>query len=178
MNARRTQSNTPKTPDPSADRSRESVLRQLAALQDLTTEQLKDKWRDLCGGEPPAYNRPFLIRRLAYRIQEIFYGGLSPVAREKLVRVAEGDPMARLAKPKARGGREICVPEGTRLVRLWQGRRYEVVVTQGGFELDGQRYRSLSAVAKQITGTHWNGKVFFGVKQQAAGAAPLGKERS
>lgn len=161
MNARQ---NPPSPTTPTLDRNRQSVLRQLAALQNLTVDQLKARWRDLCGGEPPAYNRQFLIRRLAYRIQELHYGGISQAARETLRRTAQNDPIARLAKPDAKCGKEGGIADGMRFVRLWQGRRYEVVAAQGGFDFEGQRYRSLSAVAKKITGAHWNGRVFFGVK--------------
>lgn len=176
MNARQN-SSTPQA-ELQPDRSRQSVLRQLAALQDLTTDQLKDRWRDLYCSEPPAYNRQFLIRRLAYRIQELFHGGLAQTAREALRRAAEKDPMACLyQKPDPAGDKEVSIPDGTRFVRSWKGRRYEVAAAQGGFEFEGQRYRSLSAVAKQITGAHWNGRLFFGVKTTPRDTTQ-GKERS
>jgi hypothetical protein len=63
---------------------------------------------------------------------------------------------------------------GTRLIRDWNDRRYEVTVTYGGFEFEGRRYRSLSAIAKVITGTHWNGRAFFGLKQQNDKKAKVG----
>ena len=73
-------------------RARHSVLRQLATLETMSLEQLHEQWRDLYGGEPPRYKRRFLIKRLAYRIQELFYGGLSEAAKTHLKHVAENDP--------------------------------------------------------------------------------------
>ena len=77
-------------------RVRHSVLRQLAILETMTMDQLRERWRDLYGGEPPGYKRQFLIKRLAYRIQELFYGGLSEAAKTRLQQVAQDDPVARV----------------------------------------------------------------------------------
>ena len=77
-------------------RSRHSVLRQLATLETMTMEQLREKWLDLYGSDPPLYKRQFLIKRLAYRIQELFYGGLSEAAKAHLGQVAREDPVARV----------------------------------------------------------------------------------
>lgn len=95
---------------------------------------------------------------VAYALQERFYG--SPLSKEAAERLADaGDTPERLL-PQERG-----VGAGARLVRFWQGVRHETVVRDDGrFEYDGKTYNSLSAVAKAITGTHWNGKLFFGVK--------------
>ena len=146
-------------------RSRHSVLRQLATLETLTMEQLREKWRDLYGSDPPHYKRQFLIKRLAYRIQELFYGGLSEGAKTGLEQVARGDPVARVdgrASDSAQGKSDIL--PGTRFVRIWKDRRYEVLAQEKGFEYDGRIFRSLSAVAREITGTRWNGRLFFGLK--------------
>ena len=77
---------------------RHSILRQLAILETMTMEQLREKWRDLYGAEPPGYKRQFLIKRLAYRIQELFYGGLSKAAKTRLRQVAQAGPVARVVR--------------------------------------------------------------------------------
>ena len=147
-------------------RTRHSVLRQLATLETLSMEQLHEKWRDLYGGEPPGYKRQFFIKRLAYRIQELFYGGLSEAAKARLQQVAQGDPVARVDRRVSDNsqGKADILP-GTRFVRIWKDRRYEVLAHPNGFEYEGRIFRSLSAVARDITGTRWNGRLFFGLKK-------------
>jgi hypothetical protein len=148
------------------DRTRNSVLRQMALLQSMSLEQLREKWLDLYGEEPPQYKKQFLIKRLAYRIQELFYGGLSELAKVHLQQAAKEDPVATVNRriPEERKSNEAILP-GTRLVRVWNDRRYEVIVLADGYEFEGRTFRSLSAVAREITGTRWNGKVFFGLKK-------------
>ena len=147
-------------------RTRNSVLRQLATLQNMTLEQLREKWLDLYGSDPPRYKKQFLVKRLAHRIQELFYGGLSESAKTRLRQIAQDDPVATVERkvPEERKSNENILP-GTRFVRVWNDRRYEVVAREKGFEYDGRIFRSLSAVAREITGTRWNGKVFFGLKK-------------
>lgn len=148
------------------DRTRNSVLRQMALLQSMSLEQLREKWLDLYGGQPPQYKKQFLVKRLGYRIQELFYGGLSERAKTHLGQVAKGDLVATVNRriPEERKANETILP-GTRLVRIWNDQRYEVTVQAEGYEFDGRTFRSLSAVAREITGTRWNGKVFFGLKK-------------
>jgi hypothetical protein len=148
------------------DRTRNSVLRQMALLQSMSLEQLREKWLDLYGEEPPQYKKQFLIKRLAYRVQELFYGGLSEQAKVDLQQAAKEDPVATVNRriPEERKSNEAILP-GTRLVRVWNDRRYEVIVLADGYEFEGRTFRSLSAVAREITGTRWNGKVFFGLKK-------------
>ena len=148
------------------ERTRNSVLRQLATLQTMTLEQLREKWLDLYGSDPPRYKKQFLVKRLAYRIQELFYGGLSEAAKTHLRQIAQDDPVATVERKVSedRKSNENILP-GTRFVRVWNDRRYEVVAREKGFEYDGRIFRSLSAVAREITGTRWNGKVFFGLKK-------------
>ena len=124
---------------------------------------LKAKWRDLFETEPPPFNRRYLESRLAYRIQELAYGGLKPETVERLQALAdelEEGPSPRRGWAK---GRPIA---GTQLVREWQGVEHRVTVTDGGFLHGGKPYKSLSAIANAITGTRWNGLVFFGLKNQ------------
>ena len=147
-------------------RSRHSVLRQLATLNSMTLEQLREKWLDLYDCDPPPYKRQFLIKRLAYRIQELFYGGLSEAAKAHLGQVALADPVARVdGRASDNSQRQADILPGTRFVRTWKGRRYEVLACENGFEYDGRIFRSLSAVAREITGTRWNGRLFFGLKK-------------
>ena len=158
---------TLKHPDrQTAERTRHSVLRQLAVLPSLSLDELRDKWRDLYGAEPPRYQRQFMIKRLAYRIQELFHGGLSAAAKAHLANVAESDPVAQVsAKPASPRSREDQLLPGTRLIRMWNDQRHEVIAQADGFDYAGRRFRSLSAVAREITGTRWNGRVFFGLKR-------------
>ena len=138
------------------------VKRQLELLDLMNQAELREKFCDLFGFEPGQTNIVNLRRRLAYRIQELHFGGLSDNDKEILIRIADGDPMANLQN-KAKG--MISKLRGTRYQRVWKGKKYEVIVLgDGTFEYDGTVYQSLSAIAREITGTRWNGKLFFGVK--------------
>jgi Protein of unknown function (DUF2924) len=139
----------------------DSVLAQLAALKSAPIGALK-AWRELFETEPPPYNRRFLEHRLAYRIQELIYGGLKPETRARLRSIAEQvDGGGRAKRVKAGGDRPIS---GTRLVRQYQGVEHCVTVRDEDFEYQGRPYKSLSAIARAITGTRWNGWIFFGLK--------------
>jgi Protein of unknown function (DUF2924) len=137
-----------------------SVLTQLAALKSAPIADLKQKWRDLFDREAPPYNRRFLESRLAYRIQELAYGGLSAEALERLDALA-GELEGKSRRRSALASRPIA---GTCLIREWKGVEHRVTVGHSDFEYQGRPYRSLSAIAKCITGTQWNGLVFFGLK--------------
>src|SRR5690348_4555245 len=142
----------------------DTVLTQLAALKTAPIGDLRQKWRDLFETEPPPYNRRFLESRLAYRIQELAYGGLKPETIERLEALAEQFDGGDVAKRKMRmDDRPIA---GTRLIREWQGIEHCVTVRDSDFEYQGRPYKSLSAVARAITGTQWNGWIFFGLKNQ------------
>ena len=142
----------------------DSVLTRVAALKTLPIPQLKQQWRDLFESEPPPYNRRFLEHRLAYRIQELAYGGLKPETIKRLRKLAEeldgGDPLNRRRHHQ---DRPIA---GTRLLREWQGVEHCVTVRESDFEYQGRPFTSLSAVARAITGTQWNGWTFFGLKNR------------
>ena len=133
----------------------------LAALKAATTPDLKRQWRDLFETEPPPFNRRFLESRLAYRIQELAYGGLKPETRKRLEELAEKWDGDNSAKRRIR--HDLKPIAGTRLIREWQGEEYVVTVTADGYEWQGRPYQSLSAIARAITGTRWNGPVFFGL---------------
>ena len=142
----------------------DTVLAQLAALKNAPIGSLKQKWRDLFETEPPPYNRRFLEHRLAYRIQELAYGGLKPETLKRLRQLGDeldgGDTKRRRQRAKDRP------ISGTRLIREYQRVEHCVTVRDDGYEYQGRPYKSLSAIARAITGTRWNGLVFFGLKNQ------------
>jgi hypothetical protein len=144
----------------------DTALAQLAALKTAPIAVLKQKWRDLFETAPPPYNRRFLEHRLAYRIQELAYGQLKPATMNRLRELAQeldgGDPARRRLPANER---PIV---GTRLIRDYQGIEHCVTVRDGDFEYQGRPYKSLSAIARAITGTRWNGLVFFGLKNREA----------
>lgn len=141
-------------------------LPQIAALPSLPTPRLKAMWRELTGTEPPPFNRPFLIRRLAYRIQELAFGGLSAKAERRLDDLI--DELENPKKAKAKLKDPTTPIPGTRLIREWQGVMHEVTTLADGYEYQGRRFKSLSAVARVITGTRWNGPLFFGLRRSGA----------
>lgn len=136
----------------------------LAALKTTSTPDLKAQWRDLFDSEPPPFNRRFLESRLAYRIQKLAYGGLKPETIKRLERL--GEELDGGDRKKSRVRADLMPIAGTRLIREWQGVEHVVTVTSYGFEWQGRPYKSLSAIARAITGTRWNGWVFFGLKNR------------
>jgi hypothetical protein len=146
----------------------DTVLAQIAALKAKPIQALKQQWRDLFESEPPPYNRRFLEHRLAYRIQELAYGGLKPETIRRLAILGEQYDSDNCATRRIRHDAKPVV--GTRLVREYRGVEYMVTVLADGYEWEGRPYRSLSAIARAITGTRWNGLVFFGIKRQGSPA--------
>ena len=142
----------------------DAVLAQLAALKSAPATALKQKWRELFESEPPRYNRRYLESRLAYRIQELAYGGLSRDALERLEAIADELEGKKSKRRRSFTHRPVA---GTRLIREWKGVEHSVTVRQDDFEYQGRPYRSLTAIARYITGTNWNGLVFFGLKTQS-----------
>ena len=139
-----------------------------AALKTATTPDLKQQWRDLFGTEPPGLGRTWLERKIGYRLQEIAYGGLKPSTVKRLEEIGAALAAGKDVAKRARSATRLLA--GTRLVREWRGVEQVVTVTAGGYEWKGRPYRSLSAIARAITGTRWNGLVFFGLKRQGAGS--------
>ena len=140
----------------------DQVLARLAALKPTPTPQLKEQWRQLFEGEPPAFNRRYLESRLAYRIQELAYGGLKPDTVRRLEKLGEELDGGRVdVRKRPANDRPIS---GTRLIRDYQGVEHCVTVRDDDFEYQGRPYKSLSAIARAITGTQWNGLTFFGLK--------------
>ena len=148
----------------------DSIPARLASLKTTPTPELKRQWRDLFDTEPPPYNRRYLESRLAYRIQELTYGGLKPETVRRLEALGEeldGGDRNKSRKRADHSGRLIT---GTRLIREWKGVEHVVTVLAEGYEWQGRPYKSLSAIARAITGTRWNGHVFFGLKSQRRAA--------
>ena len=144
------------------------ILRQLADLRGASAKDLKARWRELLDTEPPPYNRRFLESRLAYRIQELAYGGLKKETVERLRVLGKQYDGKASERPKRRGQRLPIA--GTRLIREWQGIEHAITVRGDDFEYEGRPYKSLSAIAREITGVRWNGWVFFGLKNHRGAA--------
>jgi hypothetical protein len=143
------------------------LLHKIGGLADLTSQQLREEWRRLHRSQPPRLSRDLLIRTIAYRMQELAYGGPSKATLRKL---------QSLAKELETNGSLACevdhsVRPGMRLVREWRGRLHTVIVTQEGFEFAGKRYASLTKIAHAITGAHWSGPRFFGLTRSRTSAA-------
>ncbi|WP_211860312.1 DUF2924 domain-containing protein [Neoroseomonas soli] len=142
------------------------VPARLAALPGMPIGELKAEWRSLFGTEPPPYNRRFLESRLAYRIQELAYGGLKPETLARLEALGEQFDGRNITLRRIRHEQRPIA--GTRLIREYQGVEHVVTVTRDGYECQGRPYQSLSAIARAITGTRWNGWVFFGLRKPGA----------
>ena len=147
-------------------KQQDTVLARVAALKAMPTPKLKEQWQALFDTPPPPYNRRFLESRLAYRIQELAYGGLKPETVRRLEQLGEQLDGGNIAVRQVRGSDQPIA--GTRLLREYQGVEHTVTVLQDGYEWQGRPYKSLSAIARAITGTRWNGLVFFGLKNRRA----------
>lgn len=138
-----------------------AVGKQLDALTSLAMPELWKLWDQHFKDRPKHPNRRQVESRLSYRLQEIAYGGLNPQTRNLLADVGE-----RLSKIKTSKRISTALLPGTVLIREFDGIDYRVTVTvDGRFELEGHKYKSLSAIAKYITGTQWSGPTFFGLNQ-------------
>ena len=132
---------------------------------ELNLGALRQQWRTLYKAEAsPHLSRELLMRAAAYRMQEVALGGLRPGRQRQVRQIAQQFKETGEAKIHAR--REL--KPGTRLVREWQGRTYDVLVLDDGFPWQDTHHRALSALAKKITGTAWSGPLFFGVKPNRA----------
>jgi len=154
----------PEPPRAGDDKARDAtVLARLATLKTISVNELKTEWRSLFGADAPNNSRPFLELRLGHRIQELAYGGPS----RETVRLLDALADELHGKP----GRKTMIREsrmpvaGTRLVREWNGVEHTATVLRDGFEFEGRKYKSLSAIARAITGTRWNGWRFFGIRE-------------
>jgi hypothetical protein len=142
---------------PDATACREALSR----LTELDLGELRQQLRALYKAEAsPHLSRELLLRAVAYRMQEVTFGGLRPDRQRQLRQITQQFKQTGGATIRARPE----LKSGTRLMREWQGRTYEVLVLDGGFSWQDTHYRSLSAIARKITGTAWSGPLFFGLK--------------
>ena len=140
---------------------------EIAALQELAIHDLRIAWRRVHRGEPPArLSRDLMVRAIAHRMQERAHGGLAPATKRRL--------SALTAEIEAKGAKAfdpgVALKPGTRLVRAWGGKTHTIIVLDDGFDYEGERYRSLTQIATRITGVHWSGPRFFGIRKQASRA--------
>lgn len=151
-----------------------NTARELAELGKMSVGELAEKYREVFGEPTRTRNKEYLRKRVAWRIQERAEGGLSPRALERIERLAPEAPVrwqqpvmrkdgaGEQPVPMSKPARDPRVPlAGTVLRRLHDGVEHEVTVLEDGFEYRGERHRSLSKIARLITGTPWNGFLFF-----------------
>jgi len=153
------------------------VEREVAALQHMPTGQLCERFAELFGEQTRSRHRTYLIRKIAWKLQTGAEGDLSERARRRAEELARSTEL-RVMPPKANDVAETPMilthavattdprlpTVGTEIMRQYKGRTFRVLVVEDGFEFEGQRYASLSAVAKLITGSHVNGFRFFGLE--------------
>ena len=144
-------------------------------LETLSKDDLRDHWHRYYGNPPPKrLGADLLLRGVAYAVQAEARGGLKPALRRKLKRLARDLTQNGGAAPIVR----LSYKPGTRLVRVWKGETHEVTILEGDFEWHGQRFDSLSKIAREITGTRWSGPAFFGLnntKPDARIGSPAGR---
>ena len=145
----------------------------IALLENREIQELRTEWGKLYSAEPPRrLSRDLILRAIAYRLQERAHGGLGLATERRLNALAE--------ELKTKGASHFdaaaVLKPGTKLVREWHGRTHTVMVAEDGFEFGGQRYRSLTRIATLITGVHWSGPVFFGLRKRPRSASERGHE--
>jgi Protein of unknown function (DUF2924) len=149
------------------------IRHDIAALLGLTVAELRQRYAAVFGEPTRCGNKTWLIKRIAWRMQATAYGDLSQRARQRAQELAEGAEL-RTTIPRSRSVANPCEPPtqdrlplpGAILTRTYKGRLLQVIVLAQGFEFEGTVYRSLSAVAKAITGSHCSGNLFFGLAQR------------
>lgn len=152
-------------PPPTPAAASAEVARRLDRLTDLGSDQLRSEWQQLYRLPPPKrLSRDLLRRAIAYKIQEQAYGGLSQAVRRRLQTLAR----AVAQEGEAGLGAGPALKPGAQLVRQWRGATHCVVVLEDGFLYQDQRYHSLTAIARAITGAHWSGPRFFGLGPQGS----------
>ncbi len=144
-----------------------TILAQLAAFEAMDVPTLVAEYQRLFGEAPRCKNKVWLRRNVCWKVQELHYGGLSPAARERLEALIDQAIVpgcgTAVPAPPPRPRDPAEPPVGTVLVRAWRGQQIRVTATRDGYEHEGQVFRSLSAVAQHVTGTKWNGRLFFGL---------------
>jgi hypothetical protein len=159
-----------------------NIDKEVAVMQRMTVNELQQKFAEVFGEQPRGRHKQWLIKRIAWRMQANEEGGLSERALRRAMELAN-DADLRLTAPKTKPSDKSPQPvaqivpsdnrlpmPGTLITRKYKGQTLQVKVLVDGFEFEGERYKSLSAVAKSITGTHWNGFHFFGLNKKAVEA--------
>jgi hypothetical protein len=142
-------------------RAEGELSHEIAALFDLSVGELKNRWRSIYGTEPPPRSsRKLLVSAIAYRLQERALGGLKPSVHRLLERASEDASSRRILRTRPITRASV----GTVLIRDWQGRSQQVTVLERGVLYRKKNYRSLSQVARVITGCKWSGPLFFGLR--------------
>ena len=160
-----------------------ATIKEIRALGRMTTGELRERYKEIFSEETRSYNKQYLVRRIAWQLQALSEGGLSERALRRAEELAD-ESYLRTRAPKMIVGetregegctsvrsfspvhdRRLPMP-GTVLTRTYKGETISVMVLDRGFEFDGDIYKSLTAVAKSVTGTHWNGYHFFGLKKE------------
>ena len=162
------------------------IAKEVSAMQRMTVDQLRGEYADVFGEQPRSRHKDYLIKRIAWRLQANAYGDLSERARRRAQELAN-DADVRMksprnqqptVKPKTAARKRAAVSAsagrtelnvGDVLTRKYKGRTYRVIVHPDGFEYGGETFTSLSAVAERITGSHWNGYLFFGLRKNSGG---------
>ncbi len=140
------------------------VEKELTALAKMPREKLRVRWEQLHGTEPPAHiSRDLMVRTIAYRIQEREYGGLDKNTKRRLRSLAQ----ALESEGELPFSPDLSLKPGAKLIREWHGKTYTVTALEEGFEFKGRRFRSLSGIAREITGARWSGLRFFGLTGDA-----------
>ena len=151
-----------------------SVSAQIAALPALPNKELWALWDAHFARRPAHTNRSYVESRLAYKLQELAYGGLPVGVRTYLADC--GAKHSKITITNKGRGNEVHLMPGTQLLREWDDREYRVTVTPDGqYDLDGLRFKSLSAAARHITGTPWSGPKFFGLREGSEGKSGGGR---
>lgn len=150
------------------------LTNKLAKLQALSPAQTRSEWHRLFRREVPEHSPHLLKRSIAWKLQARIEGDLSPSVRRALDRMAQASDGDQNALP------EICneLAVGTKLIRDWHGRTIEVLVTDQGFEHAGRHYRSLSQIARHVTGAHWSGPRFFGLVKRSQYNRPCSNDQT
>jgi Protein of unknown function (DUF2924) len=147
----------------------EALEAEIARLPALGLGELRQRWLQLYGAAAPKFfRRELLVRAVAYQMQVKVYGGLSAATKRRLREIAEavrnGNEDDLFSAPR--------IKPGTQLLRVWQEDTHRVTVLPDGFEWSGTKFSSLSAIAREITGTNWNGYTFFGLKRRSRKQPP------
>ena len=156
-----------------------NIEKEVAQMKRMTVCDLRDKFAEVCGEPTNGRNKQWLIKRIAWRMQANEYGGLSDQALRRAAEIANFADL-RLTAPKSgtTAATNVATRDaptdsrlpmaGTILTRSYKGRTLQVQVLADGFQFEGEKYKSLTAIAKQVTGSHWNGFAFFGLQKKAA----------